>query len=281
MVMKPIRMRDSRPRLAKLARALQPCQGMTTRRIAVLTTLLAIGVIGGGVLGLVYTRMLARRPVEIAAKAPLVPARPPVEKRVFPSPLAGSWYPDDAQELTTQIDLFLQNASGEPLSGVQALLLPHAGYQYSGQTAAYALRAVTGTRYGRVVVMGPSHRLPMRNAASVPTGYTHYATPMGEVPLDLEFIAALRDHDEFQGPSDADLREHSVQIELPLLQKVLGTFQFVPIVVGQVDAASARRMGQILVGLVDKATLVVASSDFTHYGPNYDFVPFKENVPDI
>ncbi|NOX54605.1 MAG: AmmeMemoRadiSam system protein B [Planctomycetes bacterium] len=204
----------------------------------------------------------------------------PAQKRnVFQSPLAGAWYEADAETLRKQIDQYLANASGEKLKDVCALILPHAGYRWSGQTAAYGVRQLQGRTFRRVIVLGPSHRVPMENVASVPD-YTHYATPLGEVPLDTAFIERLRRYPQFQNIPYAHQGEHSVQIELPLLQHVLGRFQFVPIVVGQLDQPTMRRMGNILHGLVDDQTLVVASSDFTHYGPNYGYQPFRGDVAD-
>ncbi len=93
-------------------------------------------------------------------------------------------------------------------------------------------------------------------------------------------MAQLRKHPEFQNIPSAHEREHSVQIELPMLQRVLGDFLFVPIVVGELDLPTLRRMGSILGELVDSKTLVVASSDFTHYGANFQYVPFTDDVPD-
>ena len=204
--------------------------------------------------------------------------RPQAETRnVFRSPLAGAWYEADAEQLRKQIDQYLAKASGEPLRNVCALILPHAGYRWSGQTAAYGIRPLQGRKFRRVIVLGPSHRVPMENVASVPD-YTHYATPLGEVPLDRAFIDRLRKYPQFQTIPYAHQGEHSVQIELPLLQHVLGEFRFVPIVVGQLDQPTMRRMGTILHGLVDDQTLVVASSDFTHYGPNYGYQPFHEQI---
>lgn len=204
--------------------------------------------------------------------------QPDQGSRVFTSPLAGTWYPADKQELVDEIDGYLAKASGEQLKDVCAVILPHAGYRWSGPTAAYALHQLQGRSFKRVVVVGPSHRLPMENIASVPD-FTDYATPLGRVPLDRKFIAELRKHPEFQGIPLAHDGEHSVQIELPLLEHVLGDFEFVPIVVGELDRPTVRKMGRILSGLVDSQTLVVASSDFTHYGANFGYVPFTHNVP--
>jgi AmmeMemoRadiSam system protein B/AmmeMemoRadiSam system protein A len=199
--------------------------------------------------------------------------------RVFASPLAGTWYDADRQTLADEIDGILSKATGEKLDNVCALILPHAGYRYSGPTAAHAIRQVQGRAFKRVIVIGPSHRTRMENVASVPD-FTHYATPLGRVPLDRQFIAELRKHRSFQNIPHAHVGEHSVQIELPLLQRALGDFQFVPIVVGELDRPTMLRMAAIIRGLIDPQTLVVASSDFTHYGRNYGYVPFTDDVPD-
>ena len=206
-------------------------------------------------------------------------SRQPEEScRVFTSGLAGSWYPADKQDLADEIDGHLSKVSDERLEGVCGVILPHAGYRWSGPTAAYAVHQFQQRSFERVLVIGPTHRVPMKNVASVPD-YTHYATPLGRVPLDRQFIAELWKHPEFQNIPSAHEDEHSVQIELPLLQRVLDGFQFVPIVVGELDRPTMRGMGRILSGLIDSRTLVVASSDFTHYGADFAYVPFTDDVP--
>lgn len=198
-------------------------------------------------------------------------------KKVFESTLAGRWYEADKDKLTVEIDGYLAKAEAPPLEHVQAIIVPHAGYRYSGPIAAHGYKQVAGKHFSRIVVMGPSHHLPMGNVASVPDA-THYATPLGEVPLDTDFIAALLKHPQFKCIPGADTEEHSVQIQIPLLQRAVGDFKLVPMVVGQLDADTTRAMAKVLTGLIDADTLVVASSDFTHYGPNYDYLPFKDDV---
>ncbi len=202
------------------------------------------------------------------------------EPQVLQSHLAGSWYESDAGRLRRQLDRFLNKVPAQKrLEPICALILPHAGYIWSGQTAAYAIKQLRGRQFSRVVVIGPSHYLPMENVASVPN-HTHYATPLGKTPLDTEFIAGMKRYCYFYTNPAAHAREHSVQIALPLLQHVLGQFKFVPVVVGQLDLETTRRMARILAGMIDGRTLVAASSDFTHYGLNYGFVPFVRDVPD-
>lgn len=219
---------------------------------------------------LVLRHRAERMPVPTAAPGP--PTR-----KLMESTLAGRWYEADKTKLAAEIDGYLANVSEEPLSDVMALVMPHAGYRYSGQTAAHSAKEVAGRTFSRVIIMGPSHSVPMENMAAVPDA-THYATPLGEIPLDWEFIATLTEYPEFRTFPEAHEGEHSVQIEVPLLQEVLGAFRFVPIVVGDADEETTERMAHILCGLIDEQTLVVASSDFTHYGPNYRYVPFEDNV---
>jgi AmmeMemoRadiSam system protein B/AmmeMemoRadiSam system protein A len=216
-----------------------------------------------------------------AAGSPFPEDRAPdeSERRVFNSPLAGTWYRADKEVLAREIDEFHDAATDRQLGHVCGLILPHAGYRYSGQTAAHGTRQLIGRTYERVIVIGPTHRVGMQNLASVPEA-THYRTPLGELPLDLPFLAELKKHRLFDVVPRAHAHEHSVQIELPLLQRALGEFRLVPIVVGQLDITATRAIASILLELVDDKTLVVASSDFTHFGDNFGYFPFREEIPD-
>ena len=213
------------------------------------------------------------------AKAPEPTAEPSRPRKVFDSPLAGRWYPADPSELAAMLDKHLAAAVQDPLERVQALVLPHAGYQYSGPVAAYGLKAAQDREYSRIVIMGPSHRVPMRGGASVPDA-THYRTPLGEIPLDVAFIEELLEHSMFRRVAEVDAVEHSVQIEVPLIQHSIGSPPIVPIVVGELTLEQTREMARILGGLLDENTLVIVSSDFTHYGPAYGYVPFDRDIPE-
>jgi AmmeMemoRadiSam system protein B len=109
---------------------------------------------------------------------------------------------------------------------------------------------------------------------------THYETPLVQIPLDVEFIGKLLEHPIFQNVPQTDEYEHSVQIEVPLLQYVQKGFKLVLIVAGDCSEETIAKAGNILKSLVDDDTLVIASSDFTHFGPNYGYVPFRENIPE-
>ncbi len=210
------------------------------------------------------------------------PTKPPAEappgtaRVVLRSSLAGTWYPTDAKTLVGQIEGFFQMADVNSKDNVIALILPHAGYQYSGLTAVYGLKTA-GSNYKRIVVIGPSHYADMPGLLSVPDA-THYETPLGQVPVDVEFIDKLRKSRLFQSIPQVHQQEHSVQIEVPLLQHNRKDFALVPIVAGSCSFEQVGKAAAILKGLVDDQTLVIASSDFVHYGPNYGYVPFDRDI---
>jgi AmmeMemoRadiSam system protein B/AmmeMemoRadiSam system protein A len=198
-------------------------------------------------------------------------------KDVMRSTLAGTWYNADPGALRAEIAGYFEQVQADGRDDIIGLILPHAGYRYSGRTAAHAIKSL-GRSYARVVVIGPTHHLPMEEMLSVVRA-THYQSPLGEVPLDVEFARQLLKYPIFQDVPAAHEQEHSVQIEVPLLQYKLGDFKLVLIVAGQCSYETAMQAGRILASLIDKDTLVVASSDFTHYGPQYEYVPFKDDIP--
>jgi len=218
-----------------------------------------------------------RPPEEIIQPKKEEPAELP--KVVLRSRLAeAGWYTADVNALNKQIEGFYQKAQVKPIDNVISLILPHAGYAYSGQTAVMGIKTTT-KKYKRIVVIGPSHRIPMEEILSLPR-VTHYQTPLGQIPLDVEFINKLLKYSLFQNVPDAHEYEHSVQIELPLLQYSQKDFKLVPIVAGSCSLETIIKAGAILKSLVDAETLLVASSDFVHYGRGHGYVPFTEDIPE-
>ncbi len=199
-------------------------------------------------------------------------------KSVLRSSLAGTWYSADSEALNNQLDSFFQKADSKTIENVIALILPHAGYTWSGQTAVYGLKTTT-KQYKTIVVIGPSHRFAMEDMLSVPR-VTHYETPLGQIPLDVDFINKLLKHSLFQNVPQVHQYEHSVQIEVPLLQHCQKDFKLVPIVAGSCSLEAIKKAATILTSLVDQETLVIASSDFVHYGAGHGYVPFTENIPE-
>ncbi|MFC1770518.1 AmmeMemoRadiSam system protein B [Candidatus Margulisiibacteriota bacterium] len=201
-------------------------------------------------------------------------------KDVFESKLSNiGWYSPNPEELKAELDGYLNKVSAKGLSDVQALILPHAGYRYSGQTAAYGIKEIIGKNYNKVIIMGPSHGAFMRNQVSVSEA-SHYATPLGEVSLDKKSVDKLLQSEYFTYMSEIHEQEHSVQIELPFLQVALKDFSLVPVVVGNLNANARAGVARALLEVIDDRTLVVISGDFVHYGTRFGYVPFKDHIPE-
>ncbi len=201
---------------------------------------------------------------------------PGAAPKVRPPAVAGSFYPGDAKELTAMVDGFLARANPGPMEAV-ALVAPHAGYPYAGQVAAYSYATLKGRKIDRVVLIAPSHYEAF-GFASVYDG-SAYSTPLGEVPVDRAFAAKLASMSLLLKLSGAGhtpapgKMEHSVEVHLPFLQRTLGQFQLVPIVMGDQSYEVCRALGLALAKLVPGTnTLIVASSDLSHYHPYEDAV---------
>ena len=200
-----------------------------------------------------------------------------MQANVLKSELAGSWYTDNPELLAREIDTYLAMADPAPVNEVIALLLPHAGYRYSGMVAAHGIKLIEKRSFSRVVVLGPSHHAAMLDMVSIPEA-SHIETPLGKIEIDGEMVSNLWKNELFRSCAHAHSSEHSVQIELPFLQRALGNFKLVPIVCGQLNEISARKIAATLLEEIDASTLVVISSDFTHYGKTFDYVPFADDV---
>ena len=196
-------------------------------------------------------------------------------QKVRPAGVAGSFYPADPKELTGMIDGMLAKVAEPPITGtILSVVAPHAGYPYSGPVAAYTYAALKGHKYSRVVVIAPSHYVGF-DFTSVYDGDA-YATPLGNVPVDKAFAAKLVKMSStirFSGmghDATAEGAEHAIEVELPWLQRVLGDFELVPIVMGNQSYENSRALGVALAKLIKKEgkngdTLVLASSDLSHY----------------
>jgi MEMO1 family protein len=197
------------------------------------------------------------------------------------STLAGSWYDANPARLRTELDGYLQNAKTATDRSIFAVILPHAGYTYSGPCAAVGAKALAARPdLQRVVVLGFSHHVRMPGQISVPARETHYRSPLGETPLDTEAIAALMKNPLFTDAPATRQGENSVEMQLPLLQVALADreWKLVPVTLGQLDDNSRGVAAEALGALLDGRTALVVSSDFTHYGPNFGYMPFRTNV---
>jgi len=206
---------------------------------------------------------------------------PPI--RVRPAAVAGLFYPDDPVALRSTVVSLLaarsRGAAAEPPSAPaapghrppKAVIAPHAGYSYSGPIAASAFATFAAGAAGttaaaevrRVVLLGPSHHVPLRGLGL--PGAERFATPLGLVPLDLEGAATVDRLPQVAVRPDAHEAEHSLEVELPFLQVVLGSFELLPLVVGQAGGEEVAEVLELVWGGDD--TVLVISSDLSHYLP--------------
>jgi hypothetical protein len=182
-----------------------------------------------------------------------------------PPAVAGMFYPAAVADLRDELTTCLAVAPAPTIAPglLKALIVPHAGYVYSGGTAghAYALLAPLAGRIRRVVLLGPCHRVSVRGLAA-PTARA-FATPLGSIPLDRVALDALADLPQVVASDAAHAQEHSLEVQLPFLQTVLGEFELVPLAVGDATAAE-------VAGVLDRVwggpeTLIVISSDLSHF----------------
>jgi AmmeMemoRadiSam system protein B/AmmeMemoRadiSam system protein A len=192
-----------------------------------------------------------------------------------PAAVAGSFYPADPAQLAAFVDDQLSRAAVPKIHGsVLAVVAPHAGYQFSGAVAAHSYALLRGKKYSRVVIVAPSHVEAFRYT-SVFDGDA-YTTPLGKISVDREFARKLSGQARSIRLASAghvvrEQPEHSLEVQLPFLQRVLGEFKLVPIVMGDQSYMASRDLGMALAKLLrnDDDTLLIASSDLSHFHP-YD-----------
>lgn len=194
--------------------------------------------------------------------------------------VAGTFYPADAQELADQIRGFLKAVPSRPaLSGsLKAIIVPHAGYVYSGQVAAHAYKIIEGMKYDTVIVLAPSHRYPLRGASVYPHGA--YQIPLGLIPIDEAMADQLIHECRFiTALPEAHTREHSLEVQLPFLKLVLGNFSLLPVIMGSCDYDTCETIAAALYKVMQgKRTLLVASTDLSHYHPYATAVALDQKV---
>ncbi len=183
--------------------------------------------------------------------------------------VAGTFYPYDARELNSTIKRFIDNTDDLAIKGnIKGLICPHAGYDFSAQTAAYAYRQIERKTYQTVVVIGPSHHAYFNGISIQPEGY--FRTPLGNVEIDKEFVKRLYEKINFAGYlEEVDIPEHSVEVQIPFLQYILGDFKLVPIIIGNQSMNIVSELASAVISLADDDLLFVASSDLYH-GNDYD-----------
>jgi AmmeMemoRadiSam system protein B/AmmeMemoRadiSam system protein A len=184
--------------------------------------------------------------------------------------VAGQFYPSNASELSAQIEQFLRQADPKNIDGeVLILLSPHAGYKYSGQTAAFGYKLIKNKSYKTVIVIAPSHRYAFAGISVYPKGA--FRTPLGDVGVDQELAAKLLNSDkDIMFNPQAFAGEHSLEVQLPFLQKVLSDFKVIPVVMGDCDFNLCKKFARLLKAAIGnrKDILVIVSTDMYH---GYDY----------
>ena len=191
------------------------------------------------------------------------------------STIAGAWYPGSEKEIRALAEKW-ETAFGGVASGEvpNVLVLPHAGWAYSGETAWTAVRTVRGAKFRRVVLLAPSHRAWIENRLVAPESDA-VSTPLGEIKVDRDWLDRLALVAPVARNDRIHSGEHSTQIEYPLLQLALGKgFSIVPLIVGAFGQDQMGMCVRALARLMDAETLLVISSDFTHYGDDFSYTPF-------
>ncbi len=185
--------------------------------------------------------------------------------------VAGMFYPASPKELSGMLDSYLAEANPEKLSGeIFALISPHAGYGYSGKVAAFGYKLIKGKPYKTVIILGTSHHYPFSGASVYPKGV--FKTPLGALTIDDAFARKLLNKgEEISFIPEAFKDEHSVEVQLPFLQKTLKGFKIVPIVLGDCSLSACQKLAAALKEAIGarKDVLVVVSTDMYH-GSDYD-----------
>ena len=185
-----------------------------------------------------------------------------------PAAVAGTFYPGQARVLAADVQAMLAHAAATATTTgppPKAILVPHAGYVYSGEMAAHAYARLGSAHASirRVVLLGPVHRVPVRGVAL--PGADNFSTPLGGVAIDAAAVAAIRHLPQVVVSPAAHAQEHSLEVQLPFLQSVLDDFTLVPLAVGDTSADAVAEVLEILWG--GPETLIVISSDLSHFHP--------------
>lgn len=198
------------------------------------------------------------------------------KKKVRKASHANSWYEGNREELTKELQNYLSKAEKKIENKlIKGIIVPHAGYAFSGQTAAYGYLNINPFNYNRVILLGPCHHMYL-NGCGLPS-CDEYETPLGNIPIDKETVNILAQKVGFTTVEKSDEEEeHSIEMHLPYIKKIFGEneFKLVPIMVGNLNKKQEKYYGSILSEyLNDIKTLFVISSDFCHWGKNFEYTP--------
>ena len=200
---------------------------------------------------------------------------------VWEPQVSGRFYPGNETALRDQIAAFFKNVPGQAPEGAPiAIISPHAGYQYSGQVAAYGYNAIKDRKFDRVIILALKHQLGLKRIRGISVSNAkNFKTPLGLIPVDRDACdLLLKTSNLFGAYESAFKEEHSLETQLPFLQMSLKDFKIIPLSVCFLTKDDFEPIVNAIKPLISDSTLIVASSDFTHYGENYGFFPFKNDI---
>lgn len=193
--------------------------------------------------------------------------------------VAGAFYDGDSGALKVAVQKCLHEAKDAGLDGrLVGAVVPHAGYVYSGRCAGSVYRLIKKGAYKRIMILGPSHHYPFSGIIVPGSDIAAHRTPLGDVPIDQDVCRALLNEKGFTSVAGADSREHSIEVQLPFLQMTAGDFKLVPLLCGAMSDTEIDNFVKVLVRHIDDETLLLVSSDFTHYGRRFGYLPFEDDL---
>ncbi|MGC9310248.1 MAG: AmmeMemoRadiSam system protein B [Candidatus Aenigmatarchaeota archaeon] len=184
-----------------------------------------------------------------------------------PPSAAGKFYPKDPQELASELELFFQSQKPDKyFPNAKGIIVPHAGYMFSGAVAAKTYNAVSGTDKRNIEILGVDHH----NKGVIATLKQDWMTPFGAVKVNLPMLEKIMKGQAIVEDAEAVRHEHSIEVQLPFLQYMFGGFVFVPLQIPRLSYPEIQDLARII---ADMDTLFIASSDLIHFGSDYGFVP--------
>lgn len=211
-----------------------------------------------------------------------------MESNIRQATHSGSWYSNSKDELSTQISTFFKNS--EILSEIstknkflKSIIVPHAGYRFSGPTAGWAYICVNKDKYKRIIILGPSHHAYFEGCGL--TKFSYYETPLGNIKIDSDSNKFLKSKKNFKELDNSlDEEEHSLEMQLPFLKYIFQdkNIELLPIMVGDINSINQEEIADSLIKYYkDKETLFVISSDFCHWGKRFKYTYYDKNCGKI
>jgi AmmeMemoRadiSam system protein B len=193
--------------------------------------------------------------------------------QVRPTAVAGLFYPADRSELNGMIEALLAQSLPGAMPDLKGLIVPHAGYPYSGAVAASAYHRLAPRQFRDVLLLAPAHRVPLRGIAA--SSAAAFATPLGILPLSPRLKEKSDTLTSVHYSDEAHADEHAIEVQLPFLQHVLGEIPIWPLLVGHCSPVSVAHALRLL---ADTETLILVSSDLSHYQPYWRAVDHDEHT---